>query len=54
MCIDSFNFTACQWRTGGGGEFGGFKSPPPPEIPKAPQNLPNPNPIGKNLKNSKI
>jgi len=36
-----------QWRTGGGGRFGGFKHPPPPEIPKALQNRAKLNPIVK-------
>ena len=35
----------CQWRTGG------FKPPPPPEIPKAHQNRAKLNPIVKNVKN---
>jgi len=37
-----------QWRTEG--DFGGFK-PPPPEIPKTPQNRAKLNPIVKTVKN---
>ena len=41
---------SCQWRTEGG-DFGGFKHPPPPEISKAYQNRAKLKPIVKNVKN---
>jgi len=39
-----------QWRTEEG-RFGGFKLPPPPEIPKVLQNRAKLSPIVKNVKN---